>query len=221
MLILFTAAAAQVAAATPSMPPASAEVPIEAAPAEPAVPTVAKLAALTPIRLKIDKDLVSKTATIGEEFDIVLVNPIDLGNGYAVPAGTRGRGWVIHASKARMGGKAGELLLGARYLKLGNVEIPLRSLKIGPPQGKDNSGLSMGLVATVGVAGMLVTGGQARVDSGMDAIAKTAAEVDLPVALLEKIKLDGAAIVAVPVAPPAPAEAAPATISNTTESKGE
>lgn len=163
---------------------------------EVARPQTVRLPALTAIRVKIDRDLVSKTAVIGEEFDIVLVTPIIVGAGYAIPAGTRGRGWVIHASKARMGGKAGELLLGARYLKLGDIEIPLRSLKVGPPQGKDNTGLSAGLTATIGVAGMFVSGGQARVDSGMDAIAKTAADVELPVSLLHKAVIEGPAIIA-------------------------
>lgn len=209
MKLLFAVAALQAAAGSdvpvPAVPAGSTEI----QPAvETAQPTSLKLAALTPIRIKIDRDLESKAATIGEEFDIVLATPIEVAAGYVIPAGTRGRGWVIHASKARMGGKAGELLLGARYLKVGDIEIPLRSLKVGPPQGKDNTGLSAGLTATVGVVGMFVTGGQARVASGMDAIAKTAADVEIPTALLHKTMPVGPAIVAT-LAPAQPADAAP------------
>lgn len=229
MFLVALAALAQAAASSTPPVPLIAEAQNSPVEAPPVTPQSVKLPALTAIRVKVDKDLVSKTAVIGEEFDLVLAQPIDLGNGYAVPAGTRGRGWVIHASKARMGGKAGELLLGARYLKLGDIQIPLRSLKIGPPQGKDNTGLSMGLMVAVGVAGALVSGGQARVSSGMDATAKTAADVDLPVSLLEKSAPTGAVVVAGaapdatadragPPAPPAPAQP---DIANQTESKGE
>lgn len=224
-------AAASGSPAAPSIPAAPPMIAAQNSPAETIAiaPQSVKLPALTTVRIKVDRDLVSKTAVIGEEFDIFLAQPIDLGNGYAVPAGTRGRGWVIHASKARLGGKAGELLLGARYLRLGDFQIPLRSLKIGPPQGKDNTGLSMGLMVAVGVAGALVSGGQARVSSGMDATAKTAADVDLPIDLLEKAAPTSAMVVASPApdatnnqaGPPAPPAPFQPDSANQTESKGE
>lgn len=208
MNLLIALAAVQAVAATGG-PAAPAAPTVEAPIAAPVVqePTSLKLPALTPVRIIIDQALESKVATIGEEFDIVLATPIAVSADYAIPAGTRGRGWVIHAAKARMGGKAGELLLGARYLKVGDVEIPLRSLKVGPPQGKDNTGLSAGLTATIGFAGMFVTGGQARVASGMDAIAKTAVDVEIPLILLQKVAPVGPAVVATlaPAEPVAPA----------------
>lgn len=213
MNLLIAAAALQAAASIqPQSEPAPAAVTTAAVDA--VQPSTVKLTALTPVRITVDQALASNAVTIGQEFDIELAIPIDLGNGYAVPAGTKGRGWVIHASKARMGGKPGELLLGARYLKLGDVEIPLRSMKLGSPQGKDNTGLSMGLVAAVGVAGMFVSGGQARVQSGMDAVAKIAADVEVPTALLQKATPVGPAVVATlapaePAAPVTPASAQP------------
>ena len=101
--------AAQVAAVASDPAPAPSVAPSAVAEA----PASIMLPALTNVRIRVLADL-----------------------GYVVPAGTRGRGWVIHADKARFGGKAGELLLGARYLKLGDVEIPLRSMKLGarPPR---------------------------------------------------------------------------------------
>lgn len=166
---------------------------VSIAPAEQAAAqasTSLRLPALTNIRIGVLADLASKQNATGDEFDIALVEPIAVADGYVIPAGTRGRGWVIHADKARFGGKPGELLLGARYLKLGDIEIPLRSMKLAIRPGKDNGGLAMGMAiaggAVGGVASMFVTGGQQRVASGMEAIAKTAADVELPIALLTR-----------------------------------
>lgn len=163
--------------------------------------------ALTPVDLRVEENLMSNTAKIGQEFDIVLASPIFLPNGLAIPAGTPGRGWVIHASKSALGGKPGELLLGARYLKVGDFQIPLRSMKIGRPEGKDNTGLSMGLSMTIGLAGVFVSGGKAKVDSGMHAYAKTAVDAPVPIALLQHATPAGPAIVATPMEAAAPVAA--------------
>lgn len=178
--------AAQVAAAPPSIAPTAPEATAVVAPA----PTSLRLPALTNVRISVLADLASKQNATGDEFDIALVEPILVADGFVVPAGTRGRGWVIHADKARFGGKPGELLLGARYLKIGEIEIPLRSMKLAARPGKDNGGLAMGMSvaggAVGGVAAMFVTGGQQRVATGMEAIAKTATEVELPIVLLAR-----------------------------------
>jgi hypothetical protein len=180
--MVLIALAVQAAIVSPVEPVAESEPPAVVA----AVPTTLKLPALTNIRIRVLVDLASKQSLTGDEFEIALVEPIAVADGYVVPAGTRGRGWVIHADKAQFGGKPGELLLGARFLDLGGHKIPLRSMKLGAPTGKDNVGLAMGVAAVAGVAGMFITGGQARVGSGMEAIAKTATDVDLPVALLTR-----------------------------------
>lgn len=107
-----------------------------------------------------------------------------------IPAGTRGVAEVIHAAKGGMGGKAGELLIAARFLQLGpDVQIPLRSFRLAPIAGKNNEGLATGLSIAGGVAGgiaaMMITGGAARVADGSEAFAKTASDVDIPTAQLE------------------------------------
>ncbi len=200
-MILF-ALAAQAAILAPDLPVGE-----PAAPAAVVAPSTLKLPALTNIRIRVLSDLASKQSMTGDEFDIALVEPIAVADGYVVPAGTRGRGYVIHANKARFGGKPGELLLGARYLELGGHKIPLRSMKIGTPSGKDNVGLAMGVTAVAGVAGMFITGGQARVGSGMEALAKTAADVDLPVALLARDERKLVPVQAIAAPPPVPAQA--------------
>lgn len=201
-MILF-ALAAQAAMVSLGQPVVESAPPAAVAP----VPTTLRLPALTNIRIRILVDLASKQSVTGDEFDIALVEPIAVADGYVVPAGTRGRGWVIHADKARFGGKPGELLLGARFLDLGGHKIPLRSMKLGTPTGKDNVGLAMGVTAVAGVAGMFITGGQARVGSGVEALAKTAADIDLPVALLARDERKLVPVHAI-AAPPAAADAA-------------
>jgi hypothetical protein len=164
------------------------------APATQAVPVIAATAhlpALTVVNLVVLDDLSGKGAVTGQEFDIALATSLMVGGSHVIPAGTRGRGWVVHADKPRFGGKPGELLLAARHLQLGDVQIPLRSMKVGGV-GKDNSGLAMGVAVAGGVVGgvasMFIVGKDARVASGLAATAKTAAAMDLPVALLTDAK---------------------------------
>lgn len=184
-------AAAQVADAQPVTPVES--------PAVVAEPATLRVAALTPIHVIIRADLSGRGATTGQEFDLVLAYPVAVGDRYVIPAGTPGRGWVVHANSPKLGGKAGELVLGARYLMLGDVQIPLRSLKVGGA-GKDNTGVAMGVMAAAGVAGVFISGGDARVSNGVEASAKIAADVDIPVSRLTPVS----AIAGAPIAVPAP-----------------
>ncbi|MES2045384.1 MAG: hypothetical protein V4475_16040 [Pseudomonadota bacterium] len=134
----------------------------------------------TIIEIAIDDPLDSKTSKIGQQFAIHLTTPLQLSDGnFVIPAGTRGVGEVIHAAKAHMGGKAGELILIARHLDVGGVQIPLRGFHLGG-QGKDNSGLVMAAVISVGIAGMLISGGEKRVPAGSIATAKIAVDTTLP-----------------------------------------
>jgi hypothetical protein len=134
----------------------------------------------TIIEIAIDDPLDSKTAVIGQHFAIHLTTPLQLNDGnFVIAAGTRGVGEVIHAAKAHMGGKAGELILIARYLDVGGVQVPLRGFHLGG-QGKDNSTLVMAAVISVGIAGMLISGGEKRVPTGTLATAKIAVDTTLP-----------------------------------------
>ena len=108
--------------------------------------------------------------------------------GHVVAAAvTPGVGELVCAAKARAGGKAGELILAARYLDLGGKHVALRTLRYGPSQGRDNSGAvntgNMVAAATIPIAGMigyLIAGGEVNVAPGARANAQTAAEVVLP-----------------------------------------
>lgn len=170
---------------TAILAPESAARPPQPAPQE-EIATV-RLPILTVVRLVVLDDLSGKGAVPGQEFELALAEPVQLAGNYIIPAGTRGRGWVVHADKPRFGGTPGELLLGARHLQLGDIRIPLRSMKLGGV-GKDNSDIAIALAvgggAVGGVASMFITGKDARVANGLAATAKVAADIDLPLRLL-------------------------------------
>ena len=177
------------ALAQPLAPPVEPSAVTEAAPAAAVAQTVL-LPALTPVRLRILGEVSSKTHVKGDKIDIVLAEPLRLTETLAIPAGTRGVAEVIHSAKGGMGGKAGELLVAARSLDLSpTVHIPLRSFRLAPVSGKNNEGLAMGLSIAGGVAGgiaaMVMTGGSARIADRSEAFAKTAADVELPIAQLQ------------------------------------
>ena len=188
VMILGAAALAQ-AAPVPSQVAPVVEAPAPQASAVAATSFV-RLPALTPLRLRVIGEVSSKTNVKGDKVVIALVDPLVVSGALTIPAGTRGVAEVIHAAKGGMGGKAGELLIAARYLQLGpDVQIPLRSFRLAAIAGKNNEGLATGLSVAGGVAGsiaaMMITGGASRVADGSEAFAKTAADVDLPIARLE------------------------------------
>jgi hypothetical protein len=142
------------------------------------------LAALTPVKLEISSHLNSAASRIGDHFIIRLAAPVTLGDGLQIPAGTEGVGEVIHAAKSSFGGKAGELLLAARYLDYRGTHIPLRSLTYAPENGKGREGTALGVVIAGGmigsVAAMFIKGGEVDIPPGVVVYAKTAAAVNFP-----------------------------------------
>ncbi|NJS13490.1 MAG: hypothetical protein HC788_01425 [Sphingopyxis sp.] len=110
-----------------------------AAPAPLSVPEAAlTLPAFTMVEIEILTPLNSKTSRMGEMFPIRLAEPIIIDGTILVPAGATGEGEIIHAAKARAAGKAGEMILAARYIEHRGIRIALRSFKFGPATGKSN-----------------------------------------------------------------------------------
>lgn len=179
--------AAQTGAAAPVNPPL---VVIDQS-ASPATTTdCCVLKALTPVRLSLAEPLASDTAKPAQTFEIRLLAPIALDGGLVIPAGTRGRGEVVHAVKSGMAGKAGEMLLAARYLELSATRIPLRSLRL-VASGKDQTGVANAIAIGTAVAAPLaspialfITGGEVRVPAGTMAEAKVSADTRIEPAQL-------------------------------------
>lgn len=132
------------------------------------------LPAFTPVDIEILTLLNSKTSKMGEFFDIRLAEPMMLDGKIVVPAGALGKGEVIHAAKARAGGKAGELILTARYIEDKGQKILLRSFKFGPTTGtsKRDEALIVGAVIAAPLV-LFIAGGNVDVPVGTRAQAKT------------------------------------------------
>jgi len=99
------------------------------------------------------------------------------------PAGTVGQGEVIHAAKRGGLGRAGELILAARYLQCGDTRIPIGHLKFSQ-RGADKSE-SNAFALALGVVGVAFyrPGGEVLVPTGTRADAQINADVELSPAI--------------------------------------
>lgn len=154
--------------------------------ATPAPAPCCTVPARTPVAIEITDTVNSKANNSRDAFTFRLAEPLVVDGRVVAPAGTPGVGEVVHAARARAMGKAGELILAARYLQLGENRIPLRSLRVGRRQGRDNSGalttMNVVAAATVPVLSLVaigISGGEVHVPAGTFAEAQTAAEIQL------------------------------------------
>ncbi len=161
---------------TTTPPPASPTPATDAAPA--ASPTAAPGAPApcctlvdgTFLDLEIAEPLSSKTAQRGQRFKLRLAKPASVDGVVVLPAGLEGVGEVVHAERARGAGKAGELILAARYIVGPQGEIRLRGFKL----GTRGSGESRTTAAFWIPLGFLVRGGEVEIPAGAGAHAKLA-----------------------------------------------
>lgn len=188
--------------------PAAAPVAETAAAPAPTIPpghSVAK--AGSPVLIQIARDLSSKGLKQGDLFPIVLGQAITTDEGVLVPAGTPGFGQVVSASPSGAFGKAGELVLAARYLEFEGQKIPLKAFKLGG-SGKNNSTeltvASMIAPLPIAIALLAVRGGNIDIPQGSIGNAKLAADVTLPVQKLASTPTP-------PAAEPAPTSDQPAS----------
>jgi hypothetical protein len=135
--------------------------------------------ALTSLYLRIEEELSSKKNRNGDRFPIAIDEDVRVGPTVVIPAGAVGEGEVIHAAKSGMGGKAGELLVTARFVRIGDREIRLRSFSLGA-KGRDRSDDSLALAIVAGPLAMFVVGGVMIIPRGTVASAKTAEPIELP-----------------------------------------
>lgn len=128
----------------------------------------------TLIEIRIDEAISSKTHKTGDWFAISLAQPIKLGDAELVPAGTAGRGQVVHADKSSWGGKPGELILGARFIEFEGRQITLRSMKLGA-MGQSNEGIAFAAGMAISPLPFVINGKNADIAVGTLATAKLAA----------------------------------------------
>jgi len=129
------------------------------------------LPSLTLINLKITQDISSKTAKIGDTVAMAVTVPIILNGQTLVPAGASATAEVIDVQHTGFGGKAGSLILAARFLNINDQKIALRSFQLSRV-GKDNSNIAFAAGVAVGVLSLAITGTNANLPAGTPATAK-------------------------------------------------
>jgi hypothetical protein len=188
LLILSVAGAAQEPATAPSVSATPvAEPVVQDALAVPPPAPCCIVPARTPIDIEFVDTVNSRANNNGDRFAFRLAEPLIVDGQVVAPAGTPGVGEVVHAAHASFGGKAGELILAVRYLDLNGTRIPLRSLRYGPRQGRDNSGaVTAGAMVTAvvlpvaSVLAFVISGGEVNIPAGTRANAMTSTEISLP-----------------------------------------
>lgn len=148
--------------------------------APPEIPLKLQLPAKTVIEIEIVDTVSSKTAKIGDMFDIRLVEPVKIDGQMVLPIGVTGRGEVSHVAKAGWGGKAGELIVMVRYLQCGADRIPVGRFHFGA-SGEAHLGAAFGASMVVPFAGFLIDGSEMILQAGTRGNARVTAAVDLPV----------------------------------------
>ncbi len=136
------------------------------------------VAANTVVELELTDPVSSKDRKHGDQFGLRLHSPLMLNGVIVLPAGTPGIGEVVHADRARGGGKPGELILAARYLQVGGGQLPLHGMKLGI-HGKDNSQKALAASIAIGVWAEFIHGGEIEIPAGTTALAKLAQDFDV------------------------------------------
>lgn len=134
----------------------------------------------TLVAIRVDQNLSSKTAKRGDKFPISLMNDLWVSNKIAVPVGTKGIGEVVHASGKGFGGRAGELIVTARYLEHEGRKIRLGHFKLSAA-GANNATAAFLATTAAPIIGVFVTGTSAYIGLGQLAQAKLAEDFPLEI----------------------------------------
>lgn len=111
----------------------------------------------------------------GDVFGLRLAEPLRWGPTELLPAGTPVRGQVVHAARSKGGGKAGELILAARYAQTTQGRLKLRA-NFGA-SGKDHTKGALMASLVVGVFAMGVHGSERVIAQGTRLSARLAEPV--------------------------------------------
>lgn len=133
------------------------------------------------VEVEVTQALTSKTSKPGDGFDLRVAEPVVVDDVVMIPAGVVGRGEVVHAARAGWAGKAGELILAARYLSCGDEQVPLGRLRFGAA-GKSRVGSAFTASMLVPFAGVLIVGGEVTVAPGTKGNARIAGNIAIPAA---------------------------------------
>lgn len=130
------------------------------------------------LRMRLSQDIGSKLSKTGDTFVMELIEDAVVDGHVVLPVGTRVEGEIIHAAKAGLGGRAGELIATARRVRAGDREIALRSLVAG--SGENRTDVALGVSIVVGFPGLFVKGGEIVLPAGTEFTSRTVDAVSFP-----------------------------------------
>ena len=149
--------------------------------ADPQAGSLVRVPALTPVMVRLEDEISSNKNKSGDRFRIAVAEDVRIGDVTVIPAGSTGEGEVIHAARPKAGGAAGELILAARFVIVGDVQVRLRSFALGVA-GADHSEGALAASFVAGPFAMFVRGGAVIVPRDTLGLAKTALDFRLPAA---------------------------------------
>lgn len=176
-LVAARVAGAQTTAVSPPMPALL----LQASPPQTA-PAVrcCLIVAGTPVEIELTELVSSKYVKSGDRFPIRLARDLEFQGALVLPAGAQGFGEVVDAAPGGLAGRPGKLVLAARSLATGGKALPLRSFKLAA-SGRDNSKVAVTAYVAVGIAAVVIQGGNVDYPAGTRVIAKVAADTMIEV----------------------------------------
>ena len=147
-------------------------------PSAPSAQDMLELKAGTTLLIETTVSLSSKSAKPGDRFTIALASPLTADGRAVIVAGIRGEGEIIHAAKARWGGKAGELIANARFLDCGGVRLLVGRLhwSMGGAN-KVGEALAFGMLFTPAM--FLINGGEVEIPAHTSGAVKLSSDVSI------------------------------------------
>lgn len=174
------AADAPAAQSLDTQAPATADAPVAGLDADAGIGRLLPVPAGTTLAFEMVDSLSSKTSQRGDRFSLRLVEPLMLDGQLLIPAGTLAVGEVVHADRARGSGQAGELILAARTIQVGDTTVALRSFSpAASGAGLDRTGTASKLSLVFTPAAFMIRGGEKELPAGSLVTAKTRAPVEL------------------------------------------
>ena len=147
-------------------------------PASPDMATPITVPAGTPILVTMASDLSSRTAQVGDVFQVVVAEDLVYQGVVVVPKDMAGHGQVTFAARKGGFGKAGIIGIALRFLDMDGRKIALdgRYREV----GQSNDGGAAVTMAAVGVLGGFVTGKSSAIPKGRVLKARLGEDLVLP-----------------------------------------
>jgi len=143
------------------------------------------LPANTSVLIEIRESVNSRNRVRGDKFPIALAAPIVIDGKLALKSGARGWGEVVYAEPGGMGGKAGKLVLAARYLEVNGTQVRLKALNLSGSGAADFWAMQ-GAAAAIGVGALFIGGKNMEYPEGYKGVAKIAEDVTVPLVAAAK-----------------------------------